>query len=248
MLEKDNNILICFYSKISEREILTSCFRTNDNFTLVEETRNKVYKEGGDVSGFLTSSIIKSQNKFFACLAVWQIFCIIYDNNIKEFGEWSKSLPLRESPSETIQTYFFEENQNIIFFLNTKNEKDDAYSINNQGELEENGFCFHNQLDKFSYYFLSYNNSSKDYHLITNNDNNENSFDNDLNDEEIENKEIINKNINDTNFFESEILDNKKQNLHYEESNFNFYVIDQGKIKGKRKSITEQKKEENRKG
>ena len=48
------------------------------------------------------------------------------------------------------------------------------------------------------------------------------------------NKEIINKNINDTNFFDSEELDNPKQNLKYEESNFNFYVIDKDKRKEKR--------------
>ena len=41
MLENDNNILICFYSKINNIEILTSCFRTDNNFTLVGETRNK---------------------------------------------------------------------------------------------------------------------------------------------------------------------------------------------------------------
>lgn len=167
MLENDNNILICFYSKIMGIEILTSYFRTNNNFTLLEETRNKKYPEGWSISGFLKSSIIKNQNKFFVCLAIDQNRCIIYDNKIKTFGNWSRPFELHQSLSKTIQTYFFEENQNIIFFLNTNYDKALVYSINNQGVLEENGNCFHKNENSFSYYFLSYNNSSKDYHLIT---------------------------------------------------------------------------------
>lgn len=172
MLENDNNILICFYSKYSDSniKILTSCFRTNDNFTLVEETRNKSSPVNGNESGFLTSSIIKSQNKFFVCLAVWNSFCIIYDNNIKKFEDWSNQLNLDGMSSETIQTYFFEENQNIIFFLNKQYDRDGngyAFSINNKGILENNGICEYKNENKFSYYFLSYDNSSKTYHLIS---------------------------------------------------------------------------------
>lgn len=172
MLENDNNILICFYSKYSDSniKILTSCFRTNDNFSLVEETRNESSPFYGSFSGFLTSSIIKSQNKFFACLAVSDIYCIIYDNNNKKFGDWSNKLLLDGMSSETIQTYFFEENQNIIFFLNKQyhpNGNGYAFSINNKGILENNGICEYKNENKFSYYFLSYDNSSKTYHLIS---------------------------------------------------------------------------------
>ena len=167
ILENDNNILICFYSKIIGIELLTSCFAINNNFALIEETRNYTYPKGYDKEGFLKSSIIKNQNKFFVCFAIDQIFCLIYDNKIKKFGNWSTELNLDQSKIETIQTYYFEDNQNIIFFLNKNFGKADAYSINNQGRLEENGNCLHIYGKNLSYYFLSYDNSSKAYQLIT---------------------------------------------------------------------------------
>ena len=167
VLENENNKLICFYYNIPQ-EILASCFRINNNFTLVEEKKNghEYYDVNSGVFDFFKSSMIKNQNKFFVCLAIYKISCIIYDNKIKEFGNWSQPISFEEIHKNTIQTYFFEENQNIIFFIN---KQYGAYSINNQGELKENGNCSYNGGSLFPYYFLHFDNSSKSYYLITDN-------------------------------------------------------------------------------
>ena len=172
MLENEKNTLMCFYSKIKDITILVSCFRVENNFTLDGITQNSDIFEGYEALVFLKSSIIKNQNKFFVCLAVNEIFCIIYDNNKKEFGKSSDKLLTNGNKKETIQTYFFEENQNIIFFMNQQGRAD-AYSINNQGELKNNGNCTYDHYSGFlfSYYFLHFDNSSKSYYLITDNGN-----------------------------------------------------------------------------
>ena len=179
VLENENNNLICFYYKVPGQEILASYFRINNNFTLVEEKKtneNNKYPEyiqnSSGNSGFFKSSMIKNQNKLFVCLAIYQMSCIIYDNKIKEFGNWSQLIPLEQTKDNTVQTYFFEENQNIIFFNNKKGGAY-AYSINNQGELKNNGNCTHYHYGEFlfSYYFLHFDNSSKSYYLITDNGN-----------------------------------------------------------------------------
>ena len=40
--------------------------------------RNYTYPKGYEKAGFLKSSIIKNQNKFFVCFAIDNIFCLIY--------------------------------------------------------------------------------------------------------------------------------------------------------------------------
>jgi hypothetical protein len=70
VLENENNKLICFYYNIPQ-EILASCFRINNNFTLVEEKKNghEYYDVNSGVFDFFKSSMIKNQNKF---LFVWR--------------------------------------------------------------------------------------------------------------------------------------------------------------------------------
>ena len=172
MLENENTILICFYSKIKKIEMLASCFRVEHNFTLYGKISNITNPvDEYDAQDFIKSSIIKNQNKFFVCLAINNVFCVIYDNNKNNFEEWLDKQQLKGKHRDIIQTYYFEDSQNVIFFINSGEYKTEVFSINNQGELKANGDCQHQKNNNgFLYYFLSYNKTSNTYHLITEDD------------------------------------------------------------------------------
>ena len=167
MLENENKILICFYSNQYANNIFASCFNIDENYTLYGQTINYTCSYEWGAEAFIISSIIKNQNKFFVCLANQIIFCTIYDNNEKKFGNWSE-VKYDKLYKEMIQLYYFEENQKIIlFYINIQ-----PFSFNNQGKLEQNGTCScpNTYTKAYSYYFLNYDNSSKTYHLISNHD------------------------------------------------------------------------------
>ena len=172
MLENENTILICFYSKLYKIEMLASYFRVEHNFTLYGKIPNITNPvDEYDAQDFIKSSIIKNQNKFFVCLAINNVFCVIYDNNKNNFAEWLDEQQLKGKHRDIIQTYYFEDSQNVIFFINSEYDKAEVFSINNQGELKANGDCQHqNNKSEFKYYFLSYNKTSNTYHLITEDD------------------------------------------------------------------------------
>ena len=96
---------------------------------------------------------------------------------------------------------------------NENNENQDICNTNKENNIEDI-----NNID-----MKEENQENKDFNLNENNNNNDN--DNSLN-KDLNNNEALSGKINDTNFLDSEISENRKPMNNYEQSNFNFFVID----------------------
>ena len=94
------------------------------------------------------------------------INCFIYNNTDYNFYyNWEIRYDLI-----FVQTYFFEENQNIKIVARNENKKVFIYSIKNNWTISENEEekCNYQSGEDFdNFFFLSYDNSSKNYNLIS---------------------------------------------------------------------------------
>ena len=151
------------------------CFFIDENNLLVASLINPINKsisiqssaEGKKFLRYIKSTYIKKIQQIFICGTDYNalISCIIYDIRKNKFNEWiDLEETLDEQLPEKIQTYYFKETENIIFFISYEDYAI-SYSIDEKGDLIKSGECVFSQRN-FIFLFLSWG-SSKNYELIS---------------------------------------------------------------------------------
>ena len=151
------------------------CFFIDESNLLVASLINPIHKnisiqssaEGMKLLRYIKSTYIKKMQQIFICGTDYNdlISCIIYDIRKNKFNEWiDLEETLEEQLPEKIQTYYFKETENIIFFI-SYDDYAISYSIDEKGELIKSGKCDFSHLN-FIFLFLSCD-SNKNYELIS---------------------------------------------------------------------------------
>ena len=184
---QSKEIIYKSYTKKFEGKQITS-LSISCKIVIVNEINEKHLINETNLDGYynniryIKSSIVKNSYFIFICFIEYNddnddknsqnfpIICIFYNYKNKTFSEridTSYDYEEQYYPLESIQTYYFEENKNIIFFINYYNGAQ-SKSINEKFKLVKSGECKFSQT-KFLYYFLGYNKTNNNYILISNN-------------------------------------------------------------------------------
>ena len=165
-----NNKLICFYTKLTSSFVLsTSIFDKDNDFNIIKNlTEYEKSEPYINEYNYLSSSIIKNKNHYFISIFTYNlVYCYIYNNINQTFNY----LEIINNGLIFGQTYYFEENQNIKILAQGTGKKTSIYSIKNNWKISSNEEqkCkyFHYEDDYNIFYFLSYNNETNQFNLIT---------------------------------------------------------------------------------